>query len=238
MKYPDYCWVQTSILFLIFLSFFTVYFFNWSIIALQCRVSFCCTTVCISYVVVLATQLCPTLCDPMDCSLLGSSVHGILQARMLEWISSVYHYIPSLWRAAGDRSYSYTLDGRPGLLYWGWLSSSTELAASGGMHVEQWGRKGTPTQPARLAESAPAIKGWQITTRSPSRPIPSLLRLPLTLSPTPLDGLHFFFPSLLPFNIGICSSKSKQFLYNLCPFFWLRVLHVLQKLTLYYLLYT
>ena len=30
-------------------------------------------------------QLCPTLCDPMDCSLPGSSVHGILQARMLEW---------------------------------------------------------------------------------------------------------------------------------------------------------
>ena len=32
------------------------------------------------------TQLCATLCDPMDCSLPGSSVHGILQARILEWI--------------------------------------------------------------------------------------------------------------------------------------------------------
>ena len=30
-------------------------------------------------------QLCPTLCDPMDCSLPGSSVHGILQARVPEW---------------------------------------------------------------------------------------------------------------------------------------------------------
>ena len=30
-------------------------------------------------------QSCPTLCDPMDCSPPGSSVHGILQARMLEW---------------------------------------------------------------------------------------------------------------------------------------------------------
>ena len=32
-------------------------------------------------------QSCPTLCDPMDCSLLGSSVHGILQARTLEWVA-------------------------------------------------------------------------------------------------------------------------------------------------------
>ena len=30
-------------------------------------------------------QLCPTLHDPMDCSLPGSSIHGIFQARVLEW---------------------------------------------------------------------------------------------------------------------------------------------------------
>ena len=33
-------------------------------------------------------QLCPTLSDPMDCSLPGSSVHGIFQARVLEWGAS------------------------------------------------------------------------------------------------------------------------------------------------------
>ena len=33
------------------------------------------------------TQSRPTLCDPMDCSLPGSSVHGILQARILEWVA-------------------------------------------------------------------------------------------------------------------------------------------------------
>ena len=33
------------------------------------------------------TQSCPTLCDPMDCSLSGSSVHEILQARVLEWLA-------------------------------------------------------------------------------------------------------------------------------------------------------
>ena len=31
------------------------------------------------------TQLCPTLRDPMDCSPPGSSIHGIFQARVLEW---------------------------------------------------------------------------------------------------------------------------------------------------------
>ena len=32
-------------------------------------------------------QSCPTLCDPMDCSLLGSSAHGMLQARILEEVA-------------------------------------------------------------------------------------------------------------------------------------------------------
>ena len=35
----------------------------------------------------LVAQLCPTFCDPMDCSPPGSSVHGILQATMLEWVA-------------------------------------------------------------------------------------------------------------------------------------------------------
>ena len=44
------------------------------------------------------TQLCPTLSDPMDCSLPGSSVHGIFQARVLEWgavaFSDIQSYLP------------------------------------------------------------------------------------------------------------------------------------------------
>ena len=36
---------------------------------------------------VLVSQSCPTLWDPMDCSLPSSSVHGIPQARILEWIA-------------------------------------------------------------------------------------------------------------------------------------------------------
>ena len=36
------------------------------------------------------TQLCLPLCDPIDCSLPGSSVHGILQAIILEWVASPF----------------------------------------------------------------------------------------------------------------------------------------------------
>ena len=37
--------------------------------------------------IALVVQSCPALWDPMDCSFVGSSVHGILQARVLEWIA-------------------------------------------------------------------------------------------------------------------------------------------------------
>ena len=37
--------------------------------------------------VCLVAQACPTLCDPMDCSLSGASVHGIFQPRILEWVA-------------------------------------------------------------------------------------------------------------------------------------------------------
>ena len=38
----------------------------------------------------LVTQSCPTLCDSIDCSPLGSCVHGILQARTLEWVAIAF----------------------------------------------------------------------------------------------------------------------------------------------------
>ena len=37
--------------------------------------------------VCLVTQLCPTLCDPLDCSPPASSAHGVFQAKILEWVS-------------------------------------------------------------------------------------------------------------------------------------------------------
>ena len=41
----------------------------------------------LTYMCVLVAKLCLTLCDPVDCSPPGSSVHGILQAKILEWVA-------------------------------------------------------------------------------------------------------------------------------------------------------
>ena len=43
--------------------------------------------VCVCVFVYVCTQLCLTLCNPMDCSPSGSSAHGIFQARILEWVA-------------------------------------------------------------------------------------------------------------------------------------------------------
>ena len=56
------------------------------------------------------TQSCPTLCDPMDCSPSGSSVHGIFQAIVLEWIAISFSRGSSQPR---DR----TQGSNPGLLH-------------------------------------------------------------------------------------------------------------------------
>ena len=40
------------------------------------------------------TQSCPTLIDPMDCSLPGSSIRGIFQARVLEWVAIAFSKQP------------------------------------------------------------------------------------------------------------------------------------------------
>ena len=52
------------------------------------------------------TQSCPTLSDPMDCSPPGSSIHGIFQARVLEWgaiafsnIDTKFKYFQARWKA-------------------------------------------------------------------------------------------------------------------------------------------
>ena len=69
-------------------------------------------------------QSCPTLCDPMDCSLPGSSVHGVFQARVLEWGAiafSVSLVIQSYLRGKGLKELE-ALDSRRELLTMSFVS--------------------------------------------------------------------------------------------------------------------
>ena len=53
--------------------------------------------------VCLSAQSCPTLCDPMDCSPPGSSVHEISQERILEWVAISFSGLP-LYTSLNDAS--------------------------------------------------------------------------------------------------------------------------------------
>ena len=56
---------------------------HWSRVPLPSPIS-------ISAAAAKSLQSCPTLCDPMECSLPGSSIHGIFQARVLEWVAIAF----------------------------------------------------------------------------------------------------------------------------------------------------
>ena len=74
-----FCWINGSVLSILFCTF--CFSLNTSLLDL---------TVVITSVCVLVAQSCPTLCNPVDCSPPGSSVHGISQARILEWVAISY----------------------------------------------------------------------------------------------------------------------------------------------------
>ena len=82
--------------------------------------------------VVLATKLCPTLWDPTNCSLPVSSIHGIFQASMLEWIAISF-----------SRRYSWPRDWTPvscigrQILY-RWATREAQLSAFVFYTWEDW----------------------------------------------------------------------------------------------------
>ena len=86
-------------------------------------------------------QLCPTVCNPMDCSLLGSSVHGFFQARILEWVSisfsrrssqyrdwtQVSHIVDRHFTIWATREVTWHAAIHGVAKSWTWLSDWTEL---------------------------------------------------------------------------------------------------------------
>ena len=71
---------------------------------------------------VKSLQLCPALCDPMDCSLPASSAHGILQARILKWVAMPSSRVSSQPRDQTHVSYVFCI-GRQVLYHYRHLRS-------------------------------------------------------------------------------------------------------------------
>ena len=80
--------------------------------------------------VYLIPQSCPTLCDPMDYSQPGSSVHGILKARILEWVAISY----SRWS-------SWPMDRIHISCVLHWQADSLSLVRRGKPHKIAWKKK-------------------------------------------------------------------------------------------------
>ena len=66
-----------------------------------------------SHFACMCAQSCPTLCDPMDCSPPGSSVHGILQARIREWLPfpAPGPHFSHLWNEESDAGLIWLEEG-------------------------------------------------------------------------------------------------------------------------------
>ena len=76
---------------------------NWGDNKSQCIIQCMCVCMCSFF------QSCLTLCDPMDCSPQGFSIHGIFQARILEWVA-ISSYRESSW--ARDQTCISCIAGR------------------------------------------------------------------------------------------------------------------------------
>ena len=99
--------------------------------------------VCVNILTVLklkwseVAQSCPTLCDPMDCSLPGSSVHWILQARILEWVAISF-----------AREYS-------------WPRDRTQVSCIAGRCFTVWATRERSVQTLSHFENFPCLSAWE-----------------------------------------------------------------------------
>ena len=95
---------------------------------------------------VLAGQSCPTLCKLMDCSLSGSSVHGIFQASILEWVAISF-----------SRGYSWPRD---------W----TRVSCTAGRLFTVWGTREAHYYQSSLSKLQCDIMSHQTEWASPNNP--------------------------------------------------------------------
>ena len=104
------------------------------------RVHVCmCTHTCVC--VCVCAQLCPTLCDPTDCSLPGFSVHGMFQARILEWVATSFSW-GSSWHRDQTHISGISCIGQWVLYHWATREaekadtmSQTKIAGADDSHI-------------------------------------------------------------------------------------------------------
>ena len=102
---------------------------------------------------VLVMQSCPTLCDPMDWSLPGSSVHGILQRRILEWVAIPFSRVSSWPR---DQTWVSCIAGRVLTIWatreaWGFKQSGYTYKPLGFLYIPCQGAPSVSSRAARLS---------------------------------------------------------------------------------------
>ena len=80
-------------------------------------------------------QSCPTLSDPMDCSLPGSSIHGIFQARVLEWVAIAFSAIAVEHGLNCSKACGVFLDQGSNLYLLRWQADSLALNHQGSLPI-------------------------------------------------------------------------------------------------------
>ena len=149
---------------------------------------------------VFVAQSCPTLCNPIDCTPPGSSVHGILQARMLEWGS--HSLLQGIFLTQGLN---------PGLLHCRWILYQRSYQESPG-----------PQRSLRELEvlAAYTVRGTPPLTQASSvggpSPEPHCRPGSLALSALVHLVLYCLFPSCL---LGVSSDSSSFCIFQLLSFF-------------------
>ena len=130
-------------------------------------------------------QSCLTLCDPMDCSLPGSSIHGISQARVLEWVAITFSVLSSAAAAAKSLQSCPTLcdpiDGSPpgspvpGILQartLEWVAISFSSAWKWKVKVKSLSRVWLFSTPWTAAHQAPPSMGFSMQEYWSGVPLP------------------------------------------------------------------
>ena len=102
------------------------------------------------------TQLCLTLSDLMDCSPPGSSVHGIFQARVLEWVAIAFSESINSLETRSFFSYANIIDWSPGFGFFFFFSSITfQLGLCNVIPLPTWLDLGDPQGSANTQTCRP-----------------------------------------------------------------------------------